>query len=50
MGQTTVQDDESVMFGSAKIELGLYKDGLAGLVDIGAATASSSRSARSTRS
>ncbi len=37
MGQTTVQDDESVMFGSAKIELGLYNDGLAGLVDIGAA-------------
>lgn len=37
MGQTKVQKDESILFGSAKIELGLYADGLAGIVDIGAA-------------
>lgn len=37
MGQTQVLDDDAVLFGSAKIELGLYSGGLAGLVDIGAA-------------
>ena len=37
MGQTKVNDDDSIMFGSAKIELGLYTDGLAGLRDMGAA-------------
>lgn len=37
MGQTTVQDDDSVLFGSAKIELGLYSAGIGAVTDIGAA-------------
>ena len=36
MGQTKVQNDDAVLFGSAKVELGLYKNGLAGLMDMGA--------------
>lgn len=37
MGQTTVQDDDSILFGSAKIETALYTAGIGALADIGAA-------------
>lgn len=36
MGQTKVQNDDAILFGSAKVELGLYTQGLAGLMDMGA--------------